>query len=272
MPNRADGLMFGLGNGYFLLLGAACGIVGFRLAWRIGNRWAMPLVQGIAGWTAFAYAWRWGTPAVAAATVGAWALSTTLVSLYFFVPNAEAVDRRVLRAKEYRRTMLAWLRTGVGPEATPLATLRRHLHETIVYLACAVLTANLASLVLGSVLLNYMNAYVATLLRAARRRAVVALFAWNAWSVLRVGAYVALGAAAAAPAGVWLRLPAAAPVGGLAWGAGAALVADLVLKLALSRPCGRVLAAAVDLEAAEANRRAEGPRFTLGLGDDEPRA
>ena len=264
--------MIGFGTGYFLLLGAACGVVGFRLAWRIGNRWVMPLAQGAGGWTAFAYAWRWGDPAVAAATVGAWALATTVVSLYFFVPNAEAVDRLVLRAKPYRETMLAWLRTGVGPESTPGATARRHLHETIVYTACAVLTANLASIVLGAALLNYMNAYVATLLRAARRRSVVALLGWNAWSVVRVGAYVALGVAAAAPAGAWLGVPALAPVAPLAWGAGMALVADLALKLALSRPCGRALAAAVDLEAAAANRRAEGPRFTLGLGDGGPGA
>jgi hypothetical protein len=264
--------MFGLGQGYFLILGAACGVVGFRLGWRIGNRWGMPLAQGIAGWTAFAYAWRWGTPGLAAATVGTWALATTLVSLYFFVPNAEAVDRRVLRAKEYRGAMLAWLRSGVGPESTPFATLRRHLHETLVYVACALVTANLASIVLGAVLLNYMNAYVATLLRAARRTAVVAMLAWNVWSVVRVGAYVVLGAAAAAPAAAWLRLPATEPVGPLAWGAGGALVVDLALKLALSRPCGRLLARAVDLDAADANRRAEEPRFTLGLGDDEPRA
>jgi hypothetical protein len=264
--------MFGFGSGYFLLLGAACGVVGFRLAWRIGNRWGMPLAQGLAGWTAFVYAWRWGTPGIAAATVGVWALSTTLVSLYFFVPNPEAVDRCVVRAKEYRATMLAWLRTGRGPEAEPLATARRHLHETIVYAACAVLTANLASIVLGAVLLNYMNAYVATLLRAARRKAVVSLLAWNVWSLVRVGGYVVLGSAAAAPAATWLGLPATGPVAGLALGAGAALVADLALKIALSKPIGRVLADAVDLDAAEANRRTEGPRFTLGLGDDEPRA
>ena len=32
------------------------------------------------------------------------------------------------------------------------------------------------------------------------------------------------------------------------------LVVDLVLKLALSRPCGRLIATAIDLDAAKANR------------------
>lgn len=264
--------MIGFGAGYFLFLGAACGAVGFRIGWRIGNRWVLPLVQGAAGWTAFAYAWRWSTPAVAAATVGAWAVGTTVVSLYAFVLDAQAVERSVLRAKPYREGMLEWLRTGVGPESTPLATAGRHLHETIVYAASAVVTANLASIVLGAVLLNYMNAYVATLFRAARRPSVVMLLGWNVWSVVRVGAYVALGAALTAPGAARLGIPAGGPVVPLAWGAAAALVADLILKLALSRRCGRALAAAVDLDAATANRRAEGPRFTLGLGGDEPGA
>jgi hypothetical protein len=39
----------------------------------------------------------------------------------------------------------------------------------------------------------------------------------------------------------------------------AGLVIDLVLKLALSRACGRALRRAVDLEAAKANRSASTP-------------
>jgi hypothetical protein len=113
---------------------------------------------------------------------------------------------------------------------------------------------------MGAVLLNYMNAYVATLVRAARRRATVLLLAWNVWSVVRVVAYVALGAAAASPL---LRLAGrrvdTAAVHALAWAGAAGVVVDLVLKLALSRPCGRALAGAIDMAAARANRSSEVP-------------
>jgi drug/metabolite transporter superfamily protein YnfA len=116
---------------------------------------------------------------------------------------------------------------------------------------------------MGAVLLNEMNAYVATLLRAAERTGRVLLLAWNVWSVVRVASYVLIGAAAAAPllrlAGVRAEMQAARVLA--AYGA-IGLLVDLALKLALSRPCGRLIAAAIDLDAAKANRPTERP---LGL-------
>jgi hypothetical protein len=110
-----------------------------------------------------------------------------------------------------------------------------------------------------------MNAYVATLLRAAKRKSIVLLLAWNVWSVVRVAAYIAIGAAAAAPVLRFSgRRVATAEVRALAIAGAAGVVVDLVLKLSLSRRCGRALAAAVDLEAAEANRSSEAP-LTLHL-------
>lgn len=255
---------------YFAVLGVLCGAVGFRLGWRARKRLVLPLVQGVLGWVAFAYAWRVHGPAMAAASVGCWAVATSLVALYFFVGEPRETDERVVRAAAYRRTMLDWLRTGTGPEARPFATAGAHAHELVVYVAAAVLTANLASLVLGAVLLNYMNAWVATALRAARRTGVVALLGWNLWSVVRVAAYVVIGSAAAAPLAARFGYPAPpGTIAPLAVAGAVGVVLDLVLKLALSRPCGRRLAAAVDLEAAQAGRRHEEP-FHLGLDDPGP--
>jgi hypothetical protein len=108
---------------------------------------------------------------------------------------------------------------------------------------------------MGAVLLNYMNAYVATLLRAATHTARVALLAWNIWSLVRVAAYLAIGAASAGPLLRVMGLPVASqPLRVLATAGAIGALADVVLKLALSKPCGRALAAAVDLEAARANR------------------
>jgi hypothetical protein len=254
---------------YFVLLGLLCGAVGFRIGWRARHRFVLPLAQGVLGWVAFVYAWRIHGPAMAAASVACWAVATTLVSLYFFTAEPRETDERVLRAAAYRETMLAWLRTGSGPESRPFATARAHLHELVVYLAAAVFTANLAALVLGAILLNFMNAWVATLLRAARRTWVVAVLGWGIWSLFRVAGYVLIGVAAAAPLAARLGYP--APPGSirpLALAGAAGVVLDLALKLALSRPWGRRLAGAVDLDAAEAGRRHQEP-FHLGLDDSE---
>lgn len=245
---------------YLCVFAFLCGVVGFRIGWRFHHRFALPLVQGVLAWTAFLLASRRLGPGWAAASVGAWALGTTVASVYVFLGRPEDTDARVMRAAEYRASMLAWLESGVGPEAHPLAMIRRHGREAIAYTVAATATANLASLVMGAVLLNTMNAYVATLLRAGKRTGRVLLLGWGLWSVVRVAAYVAIGAGASAP---MLRLAGwrvdTKTAASLAIAGAAGLVLDVVLKLTISRPCMRALGAAVDLEAAKANRSLEAP-------------
>lgn len=250
---------------YFLIFAFLCGVAGFRVGWRFGNRLVLPLAQSALGWAAFLLAWDVVGPAWAAASVCMWVLGTTVASVYVFARYPRETDERVIRAAPYRASMLAWLETGSGPEKRPAAMAASHLREVIWYTAAAIATANFASLVMGAVLLNEMNAYVATLLRAAKRTGTVLLLAWNVWSVVRVLAYVLIGAAAAAPVlrlSGWSVDPGTARALALTGAFG--VVADLVLKLALARPCGRALAAAIDLRAAKANASAEVP-LTLHL-------
>jgi hypothetical protein len=250
---------------YFLIFAFLCGVVGFRVGWRIGHRVALPLAQSALGWAAFLLAFDIVGPAWASASVGMWILGTTLASVYVFVGHPTETDERVMRAAVYRASMLAWLETGNGPEQRPLATATAHLREAIWYTAAAIATANFGSIAMGAVLLNEMNAYVATLIRAAKRTGRVLLLAWNVWSLVRVAAYVLIGAAAATPllslSGWRVDASAARALGAVG---AVGVVVDLVLKLALSRPCGRALAGAIDLEAAKANRSSEVP-LTLHL-------
>lgn len=234
---------------YLFSIGVLCGIVGFRIGWRAGHRVVLPVMQGIAGMTAFLAGWTLEGPWHAVAAVAGWALGTTAASVPVFRRDAARTDELVLRSAPYRAEMTRWLVTERGPESTPVATTARHALELAAYLAAAVATANFAALVMGAILLNYMNAWVASLLRAAVRPWTVRLLAWNVWSVVRVAAYVVLGAAAAWPLMARLGWP-------WPWSAirplvvvgSAGVVLDLALKLALSRPCGRALAAAVDVE------------------------
>jgi len=240
---------------YFLVFAFLSGVVGYRMGWRFRSRVALPLVQGTLGWVAFLVAWSFVGAYWAALAAGTWALGTSLASIFVFFGNPAETDQRVLRAAEYRASMLDWLATGRGPESRPAATIAQHAREVIWYTAAAIFTGNLASLVMGAALLNYMNAYVATLLRAATRTARVALLAWNVWSLVRVAAYLAIGAASAGPLLRVMGLPVVSPpLRVLATTGAIGALADVVLKLALSRRCGRALAAAVDLEAARANR------------------
>lgn len=240
---------------YFALLGFACGIAGFRIGWRLPSRLGLPLLQGAFGFVGFAAAWRAGGAPLGALAVGAWAAGASVASIPTFHLAPEEADRRVLRAVPYRESMLGWLRTGRVPEGGPAATALAHARRLAVFLAAALLTGNFLSLALGAYLLNTMNAYVASLLRAARRPWIVALLGWNAWSLARVAAYALLGSACAAPAFSWMGwpVPAGEVVPLLAAGT-AGVVLDLALKLGLSARCAARLASAVDLDAASRNR------------------
>lgn len=245
---------------YFLLFAFLCGVVGFRIGWRLGNRVALPMAQAALCWVAFLLAWSVVGAGWAAVAVLLWALGTSLASIYVFLGCPKETDERVVRAASYRAAMLGWLRTGEGPGSKPLATARQHLREAIWYTAAAIATANLGSIAMGAILLNYMNAYVATLLRAATRTPRALLLAWNVWSLVRVVSYVLIGAAAAAPMlRFWGWRVETDAVFALAVSGAAGVVLDLVLKLALSRPCGRLLAEAIDLDAAQANRSSDEP-------------
>jgi hypothetical protein len=245
---------------YFVVFAFLCGAVGFRIGWRFRHRVALLTVQSAFGWMAFLLAWAMVGAGWAAFSVGAWALGTTVTSVYVFFGHPAEADERVFRAAAYRASMLRWLESGEGPDAHPRATLLRHAREAIWYTAAAMATANLASIAMGAFLLNHMNAYVATLLRAGKRTGRVLFLAWNVWSVVRVAAYVMIGAAASAPL---LRLVGwrvdASAVRRLAIAGAAGLALDVVLKLTLQKACGRALRRAVDLAAAKSNRASEAP-------------
>lgn len=235
---------------HVLVLGLLCGVVGFRLGWRGESRLLLPIIQGGTGWLAFAWAWSFAGPLRACVAVAGWALGSSFVALRAFRARPDEIDRRIARAEPYRREMAGWLRTGRGPESVPARTARAHAVELAIYLAAALATANLVSMMMGAMLLNFMNAWVARLLGAARRRLTVRLLAWNVWSVVRVAGYVLLGAASAQPlARLAGRSGPPEEVTRLAVAGAIAVGADLLLKLALSRPARRRLAAAVDLDA-----------------------
>ena len=165
----------------------------------------------------------------------------------------------VLRAAEYRASMLQWLRTGSGPESRPGETAAAHGKELALYLLAALATLNAAAIALGAVLLNYMNAYVARIWQAAIHP-LAYLLAWNVWSLVRVAGYILLGVACAGPMATVAGVPAGRghddSALSLAITGAVLVVLDLVLKLALSKPMGRLLSAAVDLDAAAGTRPA----------------
>ena len=178
--------------------------------------------------------------AVAAALLWALALSISTVAAAAIMPDAAAAG--IWRAGNFRDEMLLWIATGRGTEGSVALFLPRVLVEYALVLALSALSAGAAALVLGGLLLGYMNAYVGWVAAHADPVAgplTAALVAWPPWSVARVVSFIFAGTAGA----LWgfpriLRRGAGrAPVARLLAASVAFLFADIGLKWWLAPIC-----------------------------------
>ena len=181
--------------------------------------------------------------AIAAALLWAASLSATFIVLTHRDPARTGAA--ILAGPAYRDEMLAYVRTGTGRETEPARFLPQHLLHLAGFAALTLVSGGLLGLVLGAILVGFMSYYVGSLtLGAAPLRG--ALLGWPPWAVLRVAAFVLLGAVLARPLlgrAAGRALPAAGERRILV-AAAALLVLDAILKALLApawaeilRPC-----------------------------------
>ena len=116
-----------------------------------------------------------------AVTLGTW-ISISWVGL-------DDIGPRVVRGPEYASEMLTWVETGVGEEGSPSEFLPVHARHYALVLLASLLTGGFVGLGFGTVLLNYMNFYVASLADASSAGAYA--IGWPVWAVVRVVGFVA---------------------------------------------------------------------------------
>jgi hypothetical protein len=173
--------------------------------------------------------------------VMAWAflLSAGVVLLVFAWP--EAARQGIWNGEPYREEMFGWIATGEGPEADPRAFVPVHLLHLGLFVVLTWISAGYLGLVLGAALVAYMSYFVGSYAAASGHPLLGSLAAWVPWSVVRVAAFVLLGALFARPLLVrrpWpfetleLRLMALAAAG---------IAADVLIKAAFARPYGLFL-------------------------------
>ncbi len=140
-------------------------------------------------------------PRAAAALAVSWALALTLSTVTAAARSPDLAARSIWHAAAYRDEMLRWIATGVGAEGDIARFLPRVLVEYAFVLGLSAATVGVGALLLGSLLLGYMNGYVGWVVahgdpNVAPIRA--ALLAWPPWPVARVLSFVLAGTAAAA--------------------------------------------------------------------------
>jgi hypothetical protein len=159
-----------------------------------GGRWVLPLVAPLPLWFAFRERVRSRDYLGAWALGMAWAvlLSAGVILLVRWWPDAARAG--ILHGEDYRREMFGWITTGIAPENDPRIFIPQHLLHLTVFLILTWASGGYLGLVLGALLVAYMSYFVGSYAAASGHPLAGSFLAWVPWSVVRVCAFVLLGA------------------------------------------------------------------------------
>lgn len=203
--------------------------------------WALPFVAPLTLYPAFR------RRVLARDYLGAWSLglawafllSAGVIALVFFFP-AEAREG-TLHGEPYRQEMFGWIATGVGPENQPAAFIPQHLLHLAVFLVLTYVSGGYLGLALGAALVGYMSYFVGHYAAVSGHLLLGSVAAWVPWSVLRVMAFVLLGAVFSRPLLTRRVWPFESLERRLMLLAATGILADVLMKSLLAPAYGRFL-------------------------------
>lgn len=177
----SQGLILG-----YLFLAAVLGSASVLTGWK----WLPPLLQATLIFPLYLYFILNRERAKALGHMLLWALITAVATIVITVLWPEKAQEAIVRGVEYKDEMFHWINTGVGAESTPSQFIPQHVLHYAVFLAISFITLGWGGLLMGSVLLNYMNFYVGALIVGAAHPEMAAAFGWPPYAVLRVVGYI----------------------------------------------------------------------------------
>jgi len=222
----------------FLLLAVLT--VAFALAgFALDLRWLLPLLEAAPAYVFLVRTLRTRGRRAAIGLMVWWAFCLGVTDVSLAILWHGRAESAVFNAVAYRTEMTSWITTGVGRESTPSLFVPQHLWHAGAFCLLSLVTGGALSLVMGSMLMNYMGFYVGDLIlrcSGTPNLSAAVLLAWNPWSMVRVVSFVILGVALAEP--LLSRLPGRwpDPAGRWRWvalGLGGLLL-DMILKTLLA--------------------------------------
>lgn len=206
-----------------------------------GGGWVLALLSPLTLYPSFAPrvrerdywgAWRLGM-------LWALLLSAGVILLVFLLP--EAARDGIVEGERYRQEMFGWIATGEGRENQWREFLPEHMLHLGVFLLLTWASGGYLGLVLGALLTAYMSYFVGSYAVASGHPLLGSIAAWVPWSVIRVMAFVLLGAVFARP----ILVRKACPFDRLEYRlmaiAASGIVADLLIKTFFARHYGLFL-------------------------------
>jgi hypothetical protein len=206
-----------------------------------GGSWLLPLAAPFTIFPAFAQRVRERRYAAAWSLGMLWAALLSLGVIVLTCLRPRLAGAGILHGVAYRDEMFGWIRTGHGKETTPAAFVPEHLFHLALFIVLTLASGGYLGLALGAFLIDFMSYFVASVVRASTHPALASIAAWVPWSVVRVMAFVLIGALLARPLLARQR-----------WGferkeqrlfalAAAGIVGDLLMKTLLAPGWGLIL-------------------------------
>lgn len=210
----------------------------------VGLSWLVPLLNAAPAYVVMIARLMRGDRRGAVLAALAWALTLAMFGTVTFALWPDRGRAVVIHGYEYQNEMFEWIRTGEGREGTPSLFLPQHVLHLAAFVALSLATASALSLLMGAVMVNSMDFYVASLATSGVPAWAVVFLGWQPWALCRVVAFCTLGVVLAEPL-LFRVLGRARPGGGRRYVLWAAfgIGADCLLKALLAPTWGEWLRA-----------------------------
>lgn len=189
---RETGARLSLLGGWLLIAGVVATVMGVWVGVRWGNRICLPFFQAAVVYPVFyshLVSRRWGRG------LGLVLVWTVAVTSGVFVACALAPARAqeaIYKAAPYTQEMIHWILTGDGDESRPGRFVPAQLLQLIQFMALCYISRGFLGLVMGAILLNYMNYYAWYVASISLDPLLAVLVVWPPWALLRVVGYVCI--------------------------------------------------------------------------------
>jgi len=171
----------------------------YPLGLALGQPWLLPMLNTMPAYVVMLRRLRRGDRRGAVEAMLIWAAALAVLGTLAFALWPSDPGPIVLNGPAYREEMFRWIATGVGSEGDPRLFLPQHIAHLAGFVALSLATASSLSILLGAVLMNYMDYYVASLARAGAPLWTTLLLGWQPWAICRVAAFCTLGVVLAEP-------------------------------------------------------------------------
>ncbi|MEN8444987.1 MAG: hypothetical protein ABG776_08245 [Cyanobacteria bacterium J06555_13] len=159
--------------------------------------WMTPILGAAIAYPIFLYFVSHEQYGSAAVSMLLWAVFQSLAIIIGTIWFPETAAEVILSGPTATAEMFHWIQTGEGAEGALRLFLPIHLRNYVIFCGLCCLTISSAALLFGTWLLNYMNFYVAELVRASVYPWIAILLGWPPWSILRMIGFILTGIALA---------------------------------------------------------------------------